>query len=135
MKIFISEADRQSAKRIALKNLAKHFSIPDWESKTNDELYNDLDNLKDNSATTIFKLLKEYFIAYDEWFMFYQERKKKEIESEEEYILNSEDKEKLGELIMKRQTTLDSLEEKFTELQLSRFNSETFGKDITGTIN
>jgi hypothetical protein len=135
MKIFISEADRESARRIALKNIARYFNISDWESKTNDKLLEDISTLENKSAIIIVKLLNEYFKAYDEWFAFYQQRKKVEKDTEKEYILNSDEQKELGELIYKRQSALDSLQEKFDELQLSKFNSKTFGNDISGLIN
>jgi|GEM_PF-3947832 hypothetical protein len=134
MKIFISEADRQSARRIALKNIARFFDISDWESKTNEDLQRDIYSLTDISALEIIKLLKEYFKAYDEWFLFYQERKKNEEKQGEEYYLTSKEKLELGKLINKREKSLNALQLKFNELQLLKFNRKTFGDDISGII-
>jgi hypothetical protein len=133
MKIFISEADRQSARRIALKNISRFYNVPDWESKDNGELLNDLSVLNDKSPIVIFNLLTEYFKAYDEWFSFYQKRNK--TENEAEYNLTSSEQNELEKLINKRQKTLDALQKKFDELQLSKFNSQKFGNNISGTVN
>ena len=134
MKIFISEADRQSARRIAIKNIARFFNLPDWEIKPNDDLLKDISKLSDKSAVAVFKLIDDYFKAYDEWFMFYQNRKKREDNNSTEYILNSKEQKELDELINKRQGALNALQEKFDELQLSKFNKQTFGNDISGTV-
>ena len=134
MKIFISESDRQSAHGIALKNIARFFNIMDWETKTNDELLKDVSSLKDKSAITIVKLLKEYFTAYNEWFSFYQERQKIEEKKGEEYNLTSQESSELFKLIKKRESTLNALQQEFDELQLSKFNRDAFGKDIHGKI-
>ena len=134
MKIFISEADRQSAQRIAIKNIARFFNLKDWEFKPNEELINDLSVLPDKAAVAIFKLLKEYFKAYDEWFTFYQQPKKIENENLTEYNLNSKEQKELDELINKRQSALNALQGKFDELQLSKFNKQTFGNDISGVV-
>ncbi len=75
MKIFISENDRQNAKSVALKNLARFFNIREWEYKQNAELYEELSYLSTNYATTIMELLNAYFIAYDHWFKFYDEKR------------------------------------------------------------
>ena len=135
MKIFISEADRQSARRIAIKNIARIYGLSDWESKPNEELLNEIYSLTEQSAINISALLKNYFKAYDNWFAFYQQRRKIETESGTEYNLNDNEQIELADLIMKRQTALDTLQEKFDELQLSKFNSQTFGNDISGIIN
>ncbi len=134
MKIFISEADRQSARRIALKNIARFFNIPDWESKTNEDLQKDIFSLKDEPAIDIIKLLNEYFKAYDDWFSFYQIRKKTEQNTKKEYNLNEKEQLELVDLIKKREGTLNVLQEKFDELQLSNFNRKTFGKNISGIV-
>jgi hypothetical protein len=134
MNIFISEADRQSARRIAIKNIARFYNLSDWEVKPNDELLDEIYGLEENSAVVISELLKNYFSAYDEWFDFYQQRKKIETENGTEYIINSNEKKELGELINNRQNALDALQKKFDELQLSKFNSQTFGTDISGII-
>jgi len=120
MKIFISEADRQSARRIALKNIARFFNINEWQSKSNDDLIEDIAALKDKDAIAIDKLLKQYFKAYDEWFAFYQKRKPIKNETEAEYNLSSKDQKELDVLIGKRQNALDDLQKKFDELQLIR---------------
>jgi sulfur relay (sulfurtransferase) DsrC/TusE family protein len=106
MKIFISEADRQSAKRIALKNIARLYNLQDWDSKSNDELFNEISLLTEESAITINKLLKEYFKAYDEWFAFYQQRKKIQKESGTEYNLSNKDQKELSELINRRKNLM-----------------------------
>ena len=89
MKIFISEIDRQNARSVALKNIARFFGIEDWEFKTNEELKADIDALDIPNALTIIQLLQNYFHAYDEWFNFYQDKKAIEQQQEEEYILNT----------------------------------------------
>ena len=134
MKIFISESDRQNARKTALMNIANFFNIPNWDNKTNNELINELGNLKNKSAIDIIKLMKEYFKAYDEWFLFYQKFKKIEQKSKKEYILNDKEQLELSGLIEKREVTLNALQEKFDELQLSKFNRKTFGKNISGII-
>ncbi len=134
MKIFISESDRQSARRIALKNIARFFNIKNWETKTNEELHNELNSLKDKSAIQIICLLKEYFTAYDKWFEFYQKQKMIEEQKGEEINLNNVEQKELNDLINKREDTLNALQEEFEELQLSDYNRKTFGNDILGTL-
>lgn len=134
MKIFISEADRQSARRIAIKNIARFYNLPNWESKPTDELLTEISALKEKSAVAIFKRLNKYFEAYDEWFEFYQKRRKIETESGTEYNLNNIEQAELTGLINKRQSALEALQGKFDELQGSKFNVEHFGKDIPGVI-
>ncbi|HVA99602.1 MAG TPA: hypothetical protein VNG53_11965 [Bacteroidia bacterium] len=73
MKIFISEADRQSARRIAIKNIARFYNLSDWESKPNDELLKEIYALSEKSAVqsaftdkvNLFKeeLTEKYFLA------------------------------------------------------------------------
>ncbi len=135
MKIFISEADRQSARRIAIKNIARFYNLTDWESMPNDELLNEIYALNEKSAVEISALLKNYFKAYDNWFAFYQERRKIETKSGTEYNLNSNEQIELGVLINQRQTALDALQLKFDELQLSKYDTQTFGNDISGILN
>jgi len=135
MKIFISETDRQNAKRVALKNLARFFDIENWEYIENDELFNELSSLNTETSITVMKLLNTYFKAYDDWFNFYDEKMKIEQQTENEYILNESEKEILGKLISMREDSLKALQEKFDEIQVQKFNRENFGSDISGIIN
>ena len=134
MKIFISEVDRQNAKNVALKNLARYFNILDWESKSNDELKHELDNLHSAEANSIIPLLNDYFNAYDRWFNFYKKRKAIEANREDDYELNDLEQEELQKLINNRENTLDQLQREFDGLQLGRFNRSQFGTDLTGII-
>lgn len=135
MKIFISEIDRQNARSVALKNIARFFGIDDWEFKSNDELKEEIDALVIPNASTIIQLLQNYFNAYDEWFNFYQDKKAIEQQQEEEYILNSTEQLELQGLIENRERTLAELQSEFDRLQLQRFNQEQLGSDINGIIN
>ncbi|MGL4955868.1 MAG: hypothetical protein ACRC9X_01660 [Bacteroidales bacterium] len=132
MRIFISEADRESAKRIALKNIARFFNLNNWESKSNDELLDDISKREDKAAIEIFRVLKEYFNAYDEWFAFYQHYAN--FEQGEEYSLGGEEQEELEQLIQTRENTLKQLQKKFDELQLQRLNNKTYGSNVSGII-
>lgn len=38
MRVFISEADKQNAKRVALANIAKFYDLRNWQSYNNDKL-------------------------------------------------------------------------------------------------
>ena len=135
MKIFISEIDRQTARRVALRNIARFFGIPDWENKDNNELLSELSGLKIQPAIIITNLLNVYFKAYDDWFSFYQKRKKIEDEKNEEYELNEKEHLELAELIKNREETLNALQEKFDMIQLQKLNKEKFGNNISGIIN
>ncbi len=135
MKIFISETDRQNAKRVALRNLAKFFDIPNWEYKENDELFNDLSALNTETSTRVMGLLNTYFNAYDDWFNFYDEKRQIEQQSENEYQLNENEQQVLGNLINRRESSLQALQERFDELQVQKFNRENFGGDINGIID
>lgn len=135
MKIFISEIDRQNARSVAIKNIARHFNIPDWEFESNDNLKNQIDNIDNPDAIAIIRLLNNYFTAYDNWYNFYQEKKAKETQQEEEYELNIEEQQELQELITRREATLAELQTEFDRLQLQRFNRNQFGADINGIIN
>jgi hypothetical protein len=119
MKIYISDADKQSARGIALKNIARLFNLSDWEFKPNDELLKEISELKDESAIEIYRLLMKYFSAYDEWFAFYQQKMKIEKNIGKEYNLNNTEKIELGKLINNREGELDALQKKFDELQRS----------------
>jgi len=134
MKIFISETHRQNARRIALQNIARFFKISEWEFKSNEELLEDLSSLKNKDTISIIKLLKKYFEAYDAWFSFYQKRKKLEEETGEEYRLKVKEHLQLDKLILDRENTLNALQQKFDELQLSEFNRKNFGTDISGIV-
>ena len=134
MKIFISETDRQNARSVALKNLARFFEIKDWELKDNEKLFNELSFLKNKNSVAILKLLKEYFNAYDEWFKFYQKRKKIEDKTNKEYEFKAEEHSELGMLIKKREETLNALQEAFDELQIKDFNRKNFGSELSGII-
>jgi hypothetical protein len=135
MKVFISETDRQNARSVALRNLARFFGIENWEIKSNDELQKELSLLNTPPALGVIKLLNAYFKAYDEWFDFYDEKRKVEQQTGEEYDLTANDKLILGKLIKKREDSLNALQQRFDELQLQKFNRENFGKDITGIID
>lgn len=135
MKIFISEIDRQNARSVALKNIARFFGIEDWEFKTNEELKEDIDSLDIPNASTIRQLLQNYFHAYDEWFNFYQYKKAIEQQQEEEYILNAAEQLELQGLIENRERTLGELQSEFDRLQLQKFNQDQFGTDINGILN
>lgn len=135
MKIFISEIDRQNARSVALKNIARFFGIEDWEFKTNEELKDDIDALDIPNALTIRQLLQNYFHAYDEWFNFYQDKKAIEQHQEEEYILNAAEQLELNGLIESRERTLGELQSEFDRLQLQKFNQDQFGTDINGILN
>ena len=131
MKIFISEEHRQNARSVALRNIAKFFEIPDWDLKNNDQLYNDISSLTTiKNAVIIFNLLKDYFKAYDDWFDFYQVLKKQEQKANKEIFLNDKQKIQLSGLVEKREVALNTLQEKFDELQLTNFNKKTFGRNI-----
>ena len=134
MKIFISEIDRENARNVALKNIARYFNIRDWEYKSNDELKQELDNLHTAEANSIIQLLNDYFTAYDHWFNFYQKRKAIEVNRETDYELSDVEQRKLQELINERENTLDRLQREFDGLQLRRFNRNQFGADLTGII-
>lgn len=135
MKIFISEIDRQNARGVALKNIARFFGITDWEFKSNDELKQEIEAIDNPDANTIIQLLKNYFIAYDEWFNFYQNKKAIELEQEDEYVLNSSEQLELQDLINNRERALTELQNEFDNLQLQKFNRDQFGTDIDGIIN
>ena len=135
MKIFISEIDRQNARSVALKNIARFFGIEDWEFKTNEELKADIDALDIPNALTIIQLLQNYFHAYDEWFNFYQDKKAIEQQQEEEYILNAAEQLELQGLIENRERTLGELQSEFDRFQLQKFNQDQFGTDINGILN
>ena len=133
MKIFISEIDRQNARSVALKNIARYFSIPDWEIKSNELLQQEVEKLVKPEAKSIVLLLKEYFTAYDEWFNFYQKIKAIETEQDIDYELNNTEQLELQKLIDNRESTLGKLQSEFDKIQLRKFNQGKFGTDITGT--
>jgi len=138
MRIFISEADRQNARRIALINIARFFNISDWDTKSSDELFNDISALNNNdeSATNIIRLLNDYFTAYDKWFHFYEKHKIEEDKTGSEHAFSEQEQQELSELIQNRQNTLDALQQNFDDLQIRRFNREHFGNELSGiTIN
>ena len=126
--VFISEKDRQNAYRVALVNLARFFSIPNWEFDNNQTLYDKLKLV----ANPIVDLLKKYFSAYDNWFDFYMEIKEKETDTSMMYELNEKEREKLSELIQKRQDTLNALQAKFDELQFDQFKRLQGFEDVDG---
>jgi hypothetical protein len=119
MKIYISDADKQSARGIALKNIARFYKLSDWEFKSNEELLKEVSELKDESAIEIYGLLIKYFSAYDEWFAFYQQKMKIEKNTGKEYNLNNTENIELVKLINNRESELDALQKKFDELQRS----------------
>lgn len=124
MKIFISEIDRQNARSVALKNIARFFNVENWEYKTNEDLKEDIYALNIPNALTIIQLLQGYFQAYDEWFYFYQDKKVIEQQQDEEYILNPTEQSELQRLIENREKTLSELQREFNKLQLQKFNQE-----------
>lgn len=132
MKVFISELDRQNARRIALMNLANFFNIQNWETKSIEVLSKDLENLTSPQAKEMVGLLKEYFKSYDEWFMFYQKIKKREQKENREIELSDNERLELLDLSTKREGSLKTLQERFDELQLDRFNKKVFNKKISG---
>lgn len=135
MKIFISEEDRQNAKRIALKNIAPFLSISDVDVKSNDTLLKEISSLQSDLAKKILPYLMDYFQAYDNWFQFYKEKKEIEKKDNKDYVLTPSDNKVLPELIFKRQVALEALQKQFDEIQIMVSNREAFGKDISGTID
>jgi hypothetical protein len=135
MKVFISEQDRQNARRVALVNIAQFFGIKNIETKDNNTLFSELASLKLRESKIIFQLLSNYFLAYDKWFDFYQEidQEQKNIKKEIELDLNQ--KSQLNVLIDNRETTLNQLQQYFDKLQFSRFNKNMFGKGLSGIIS
>lgn len=134
MKIFISEIDRQNARSVALKNIARFFGVTDWEFKSNDKLKRDIENIGNPNAQTIKDFLQDYFTAYDDWFNFYQDKKAIELKQGTEYELSTSEQLELQTLISNRERTLSELQKEFDRLQLQRFNREQFGTDIDGII-
>ena len=130
MKIFISEIDRLNAKNVALKNISRHFNVPNWEYKTNEELKEALNNLHSHDADKINKLLNNYFEAYDKWYNFYQRISTLKLDSD--YELDSLELQELQDLINNREQTLTTLQNEFDNLQLQKFNIDRFGKEISG---
>lgn len=130
MNIVISEVDRQNAKNIALKNIARFFDIQDWEIKSNSQLEDDIYSLPQESAVEISKLLKAYFQAYDDWFTFYQT--KKTDREKDIHIITANEKEELTNLILNRNKTLNELQDFFEDLQIRKFNFDVFGTDLKG---
>jgi hypothetical protein len=128
VKIFISESDRQNAFRLALNNIARFYNIPNWETEQFQSIY---DSLKDKP---IFNELKEYFKAYNNWFAFYERIKKIEQETGKEHYLTNEERHELSGLIQKRKDTLDTLQNKFDELQFEKFKKDKGLDDVKGII-
>jgi hypothetical protein len=114
----ISEEDRQNAFRIALINIARFFNISNWEYDDNITLYNKVTQIN----KPIVQLLQDYFIAYNEWFKFYDGIKKHVIASQDQrYSIDEYQRKELEDLIKKRETTLNALQKEFDRLQFERF--------------
>lgn len=114
MQVFITDTDRQSAKRIALKNLSRFFNVEDWDSKTNAELYADL--LKNKQAKSINPLLTEYFKAVDEWYGWYVTNGKITAGRK---LTDKENKE-FRRVIENKEVALCALQQKFDAMQLDK---------------
>lgn len=113
--IFITETDRQNTKNLILRNIAKFFGITGWAFETNDNLKQEID--KKPEANNIVKLINIYFIAYDEWFSFYQEKQAIEKEYNIDYKLNPLEQKELQLLINRRVSTMMDLQNEFDKLQ------------------
>jgi hypothetical protein len=113
MRIFISENDRYNAFRAAILNVAKYHNITDSEFKTNEELYIKIYEIRSPLQT----VLDDYLEAYDNWFNFYQPKKKIEQESGKEYSLNNKEQTDLTELISAREEKLSILRNLYNNLQ------------------
>lgn len=122
MKIFISETDRQNARDVALKNIARFFRVHGWDSKPNDELEEEINALETPNVSNLKQSLQNYFKAYDEWFNFYQEKKAIEQQQEEEYILDSAEQSELQQLIENRERALAELQNEFDRLREQNLN-------------
>lgn len=133
MKIFVSEIDRQNARAVALRNIARYFGIEGWEYKLNDRLKEEIENLENNEANRLSRFLLDYFRAYDDWFDFYQKKKAIEVDTGLEYELNDAEKEELAVLIDRRENTLEELQREFDRLQLQKFNRDNIG-NVSGNI-
>ena len=129
MKIYISEADRHSARSIVIKNTARFLNIQDWETKLVEDLFTEIKSSDKESDIEVCKLINKYFEAYDNWFGFYQNCIKEENKSGREYILNPQDKLNLNKLITQRRESLEVLETKFKELQQIEINSNKFKRE------
>ncbi|HTB07610.1 MAG TPA: hypothetical protein VK806_11720 [Bacteroidia bacterium] len=127
-KVFITETDRQNAYRVALINLARFFGIPNWEYDNNITLFNKLQLIQN----PIIELLKNYFLAYDEWFEFYVKLKNEEAETGVGRILNQMESKKLSELIEKRQDTLNALQAEFDKLQFDLYKRQHGLENVKG---
>lgn len=114
MKIFISEFDRHNAYKAAILPLAKFHDIENYEFKSLYELYLQLSEVESSA----FEELKDYLLAYDNWFAFYAERKLIEEKQDVEYELNESEKINLANLISKRESSLKSLLSKFHEMSM-----------------
>jgi len=139
MRIFISESDRQNAKRITLMSLANFFNITNCDfteigASQIEQFYKCLTNLNTREANETVSLIKTYFNAYDEWFNFYKNAKDKEIASGKDYYFTTEEQITLSKLIKEREESLNALQKMFEELQLLKLNIKTFGKPLSGTI-
>jgi len=132
MKIFISDLDKYNAFRVPLVTIAKFYKIPDWEYDLNDTLFLKLRSI--NPPSSIIKPLEEYFKAYENWFSFYKKRKEIEEKTDQEYILNEDEKKEISELIKKRQIKLAELQRKFDELQVTEMHKQMGIPHIKGTI-
>ena len=116
MRIFISEYDRYNAFRVALLVTANFHDIPYYEYKSNLELIEALKIYK----SPLLSYLEKYFVNYDNWFNFYQERKKNEEQEDRDYDLNNYEKETLRDLSDKREKSLQELQEAFNELRRNK---------------
>ncbi|SRR6266403_94587 len=113
--IFITQADREIARNIALKNIAKFFGIKSWAYETNENLKQEIE--KKPEANNIIKLINIYFTAYDGWFNFYQDKQAIEKEQKIDYKLNTIEQNQLQLLISRRVSTMIDLQNEFNRLQ------------------
>lgn len=123
MKIYFSESDRQNAQRIVLRNFGQFFEIPNWDSKENEQLLEEISDLKSKEAKQLLKLYINYKSAYDEWYQFYLEKMKIENQTGQEYVLNENDTSILHQLITKREFAFNRLKEQLNEFQNLKQNA------------
>jgi hypothetical protein len=150
MRIFITESDRQNAKKFALMSIARFYNINDYNfmeiGDSNIEgFFKILGEINESSTTEIISLTRAYFNAYDELFLFCQKVKKKEQATKKKFFINEEEKLKekqdqqkqekqLSILIEKREVSLQTLQEKFDEIQLLKLNFKIFNSPLSGKI-
>jgi len=130
--IFITEMDRENARRIALVNLAKFFHVQNADLISNDILQKSLTDSPDAKKSGILTVMNLYFDAYDEWFNFYMRIRKMEMDSGRNYALSNEERIELSGLIGKRQNALNALQRRFDELQFERFQRQQGLQNVPG---